>query len=250
MNQGLKTVGFMALISVVFITALATVNEATKSRIAQKMAIETGKSILYAFNIFPTGLTEDHMGQTTVTADIPWQDDEVLQVKDAKLKQIEVAIPAALQAQFKGTFLDGKSAVTIYAAQNEQGAAVAYGLPLYGKGLWGTIEGFGVISADLTTMLGLDFTKQSETPGLGARILEKEYKFFFRNLDIAGLTADPATRQPIIMLKQKEQTNMAVSTNSVQAITGATQTSQGVLAMINSNLPLYVAILQAQKEQQ
>ena len=148
-----------------------------------------------------------------------------------------------------GSFLEGKTSIEIYEGKNEEGKVVAYGFPLYGKGLWGTIEGVGVISADLGKMIGIDFTKQVETPGLGARITEKEYKYFFRNLDLSGFTDERAEQTPIMMVKEKEQTNIETSTNSVQAITGATQTSQGVLDMVNSNLALYLEILKAYKEQ-
>ncbi|MCP4403406.1 MAG: FMN-binding protein, partial [bacterium] len=47
----------------------------------------------------------------------------------------------------------------------------------------------------------------------------------------------------------KEQSNLENSTNSIQSITGATQTSQGVLDMVNSNLAVYIKILQAYQEQ-
>ena len=250
MQQGIKTVRFMVIVSVVFIAVLATVNEATKGRIAQNFEIERATSMLYAFNMFPEGVTEDDLASTGVTTDIPWKEGEVLQTLEARLQKISVPIPDDLKTQVAGSFLEGQTAVEVYEGKNEQGEVVAYGLPLYGKGLWGTIEGFGVISADLTKMVGIDFTKQVETPGLGARIIEKEYKYFFRNLDVKGFQAElPTGQTPVIMVKEKAQTNVENSTNSVQAITGATQTSQGVLNMVNSNLALYIKILQAYKEQ-
>lgn len=248
MKQGIKTVRFMVIVSVVFITVLATVNEATKARIEQNLEIEKAKSMLYAFNIFPEGVKEGELSLTTVTADVPWKEGDVLSAMEARLQAVTIPIPEELQDEIAGTFLDGQSSVKMYESMNEQGEVIAYGLPLYGKGLWGTIEGFGVISANLDNMLGIDFTKQVETPGLGARIIEKEYKYFFRNLDLSGFH-DGTNQTPIIMVKKKESTNVENSTNSVQSITGATQTSQGVLDMINSNLALYIRILKGYKEQ-
>jgi Na+-transporting NADH:ubiquinone oxidoreductase subunit NqrC len=84
---------------------------------------------------------------------------------------------------------------------------------------------------------------------LGARIIEKEYKYFFRNLDLSGFFETTAGQKPVIMVKDKEQTNIESSTNSVEAVTGATQTSQGVLEMVNRNFAAYLKILQAYKEQ-
>lgn len=249
MEQGAKTVLFMVIVSVVFIAVLATVNEATKARIAQNFEIEQARSILYAFNIFPEGVKEEDLSLISVTADIPWQEGDVLKSLQSRLQEVTIPIPEHLKDEIAGSFLDGKTSVEIYEGKNDQGEAVAYGLPLYGKGLWGTIEGFGVISADFNKMVGIDFMKQVETPGLGARITEKEYKYFFRNLDLSRFGDGSAARPAIIMIKKKEQTNVEKSSNSVQAITGATQTSQGVLDMVNSNLVLYIQILKAYKEQ-
>jgi len=249
MNQGIKTIRFMVIISVAFIVVLATVNEATKARITQNFELEQAKSILYAFNIFPQGVTEDQLPLTSVTADIPWEETELLQVIASRLEPVSIPIPKEMQAAATGSFLEGQTAVDVYVGKNEAGEVIAYGLPLYGKGLWGTIEGIGVIAADLNTMVGIDFTKQVETPGLGARIIQKEYKYFFRNLDLSGFYEQSAIHPPVIMVKQKDQTNLEHSSNSVQAITGATQTSQGVLEMVNSNLALYIPLLQAYQEQ-
>ena len=50
-----------------------------------------------------------------------------------------------------------------------------------GPGLWGSIEGYVAISKDYSTILGLTFITQSETPGLGGRIGEEEYLSQFRD---------------------------------------------------------------------
>ena len=190
------------------------------------------------------------MAGTSVTADIPWKEDELVLVMDNRLEQITIPIPEALLGKIAGSFLEGQDSINIYAGKDTDGNVIAYGLPLYGKGLWGSIEGFGVISSDLHTMQGIDFTKQVETPGLGARIIKKEYKYFFRNLDVSGFFEKSTAAMPVMMVKEKDQTNIDESTNSVQAITGATQTSQGVLNMVNSNLKVYIDILRAYQEAQ
>jgi Na(+)-translocating NADH:ubiquinone oxidoreductase C subunit len=250
MKKGFATVGFMVIVSVAFITVLASVNEVTKARITRNFEIEKSKSLLYAFNIFPQGFDESQLSLIGLTADIPWQEDQVLKTKESRLRLVKIPMSDQLKAVVRGSFLEGREVIEIFEGINEKGDVVAYGLPLVGKGLWGTIEGFGVISADLSKMVGIDFTKQSETPGLGARIIQQEYKSFFRNLDLSGFSKSGSNQPPVIMVKKKEQTNVAESTNSVQAVTGATQTSQGVLDMVNSNLNVYLKILQEYQKTQ
>jgi Na+-transporting NADH:ubiquinone oxidoreductase subunit C len=250
MKKGFATVGFMVIVSVAFITVLASVNEVTKARITRNFEIEKSKSLLYAFNIFPQGFDESQLSLIGLTADIPWQEDQVLKTKESRLRLVKIPMSDQLKAVVRGSFLEGREVIEIFEGINDKGDVVAYGLPLVGKGLWGTIEGFGVISADLSKMVGIDFTKQSETPGLGARIIQQEYRSFFRNLDLSGFSKSGSNQPPVIMVKKKEKTNVAESTNSVQAVTGATQTSQGVLDMVNSNLNVYLKILQEYQKTQ
>lgn len=244
----MKQVGFMVIVSVVFITVLASVNEVTKARINRNFEIEQTKAMFYAFNIFPEGVDDSKLSATSITADIPWSEEQVLQTKETRLRSLTIPISENLKGVVRDSFLEGRDSVEIFEGLNEHGEVVAYGLPLVGKGLWGTIEGFGVISADLDKMVGLDFTKQVETPGLGARIIEQEYKLFFRNLDLRGFSNVDSKQPAVVMVKKKDRTNVEESTNSVQAITGATQTSQGVLNMVNSNLRVYIQLIQGYKK--
>ena len=68
----MKQVGFMVIVSVVFITVLASVNEMTKARINRNFEIEQTKAMLYAFNIFPEGVDNSKLPSTSITADIPY----------------------------------------------------------------------------------------------------------------------------------------------------------------------------------
>jgi len=239
----MQQVKFMVIVSVVFITALATVNEMTRARIENNFTIELAKERLYAFDIFPDNFQSSSLSITATTAAIPWKDDQVLDIVQNQIQTVSIPVNAAIENIVAGSFLEGQQEITIFTRVDAQNDVVAYGLPLVGKGLWGTIEGFGVVTADLQNMKGVAFTKQVETPGLGARITEEEYKAFFRNLDLGGFHGAASDPTPVTMVKQKAKSNIEESTNSVQAITGATQTSQGVLDMINSNLAVYMEII-------
>ena len=94
------------------------------------------------------------------------------------------------------------------------------GWVFYGKGpgLWGEID--AVIGYDITgTMItGIEFTKQNETPGLGARIAETWFKEQFRGKS-----------GPFTMMAEGTSTQ----SNQFDAITGATRTSSAVMQIIN-----------------
>jgi Na+-transporting NADH:ubiquinone oxidoreductase subunit C len=245
----MKTVIFMIIISVTFVAALATVNEITRTTVENNIKIQESKEMLYAFNVFPDKFQPETLSLKATSLAVPWENSQVLDIMNTRIKSVEIPVNEKLRGIIHGSFLDGQTKIPIFEHVDAQNTVVAYGLPLFGKGLWGTIQGFGVVTADLQKMQGIAFLKQSETPGLGARITEEEYKRYFRNLDLKNFFAANPTGTPIIMVKKKTKTNLEESTNSVQAITGATQTSQGVLDMVNSNLRVYLPLLQVYKGQ-
>ena len=249
MRKGLLTIIFMIVVTIVFISALASIHELSKERINQNLKIDQYKSILYAFDIFPNNVNEKELGLASTTNDVPWQVDQVLENINDQIKSIKIHITPEQQQLLKNSFLTWKDSVEIYIRLNQAGEILAYGFPLKGKGLWGTITAFGVISADLNKMVGIDFIDQVETPGLGARITESEFKYFFRNLDLSKFQDHPPSGgQPIILVKKKINTNIDESSNSLQAITGATQTVNGVLNMVNTDLRFYVEVIRGNEE--
>jgi len=246
--KGIKTILFMIVITIVFISALASINELSKERVIQNAKIDRYKSILYAFDIFPENVNERDLGLTSTTNDIPWQQDQILQNIEKQIRTINVPLTKQQAQLLKNSFLAAKDSVEIFVRTNEEGETVAYGFPLKGKGLWGTITAFGVVSADLNKMVGIDFTEQVETPGLGARITEIEFKQFFRNLDLRGFENESSSTLPVMLIKKKDKTNMDESTNSFQAITGATQTVNGVLKMVNTDLRFYIEVIRGNED--
>lgn len=243
MKKSISTIGFMTLITIVCISILAFINETSRVRIAQNQKIEQSKSILYAFDIFPPNFDETVLDPAATTNAIPWTEQEIIREIQNQIKTITLPVDKDLSKLLEESYLPVKDSVTVFIRHNEAGEVIAYGFPMKGKGLWGTISAFGVISADLQKMVGIDFTEQVETPGLGARITEVEFKYFFRNLNLKRFY-DDSVEQPIFLVKEKKQSNVENSTNSLQAITGATQTVDGVRNMLNIDLKFYIEFFQ------
>jgi hypothetical protein len=126
MKKGFATVGFMVIVSVAFITVLASVNEVTKARITRNFEIEKSKSLLYAFNIFPQGFDDSQLSSTNLTADIPWQEDQALKTKESRLRLVKIPMSEQLKAIVRGSFLEGRAVVEIFEGINDKGDVVAY----------------------------------------------------------------------------------------------------------------------------
>lgn len=90
----------------------------------------------------------------------------------------------------------------------------------YGYNKSSTISLFICVESDLETLKGIEVLDHSETPGLGGRMTEEQFKNQF-----IGKKLKP----PLIVVRGKK----AEASNEVDAITGATNTSKGIEAFIN-----------------
>jgi Na+-transporting NADH:ubiquinone oxidoreductase subunit C len=111
----------------------------------------------------------------------------------------------------------------VYVKEDDAGKPELIVLPIQGYGLWGTIYGFLTLESDMNTIKGISFYEHKETPGLGARIEEPEWRAKWNGIhsyDDSGEVATGVTKAG----NSKE--------NWVDGISGATLTSRGVSNMI------------------
>lgn len=107
-----------------------------------------------------------------------------------------------------------------------------YVIPLFGRGLWGELWGYLALKNDFRTVYGVYMSHASETAGLGARITEEQFqekfigKLVFNEGDFAEV---------LLSVKKKVET----PDSEVDAITGATLTSDGVDDMFKTSLTPY-----------
>ena len=101
--------------------------------------------------------------------------------------------------------------------------------PLKGMGLWGGISGFIALEDDWDTVYGVYFNHESETAGLGAEIKDSQAwqeKFIGKKLHKDGVDG-------IALSVVKKVTDPETQ---VDAVTGATLTSNGVSDMLQECL--------------
>ena len=103
---------------------------------------------------------------------------------------------------------------------------IKYVFSVKGMGLWGGINGFIAVDADKSTVFGASFNHESETAGLGAEIKDnRKWQEQFRGKELFT----KGNRDAIALSVQKKVTD---SKTQVDAVTGATLTSNGVAAMM------------------
>lgn len=114
----------------------------------------------------------------------------------------------------------------VVCADGSKGTAIR----LDGKGLWGPIWGYAVISEDGQTLEGVSFDHKSETPGLGAKITEEAFVKAFEGKKLYDSKGNFVS---VRVLKSGTNGDVAEE-NRVDAISGATITSRGVDEMLGN----------------
>lgn len=227
-NSNSYTIIYSAVIVVIVAFLLAFVFQALKPMQDANVALDKKKQILNSLNIRDLSNEEaDAKYKEVVIAD---------EVIDGKGKIVEAGTQGGEKAGFKLESKDykaGKLALYICKVNGSR----KYVIPVYGMGLWGPISGYIALNEDKATVYGAYFNHESETAGLGAEIKDNvawQEKFQGKKVFTSG---DDKT---IALGVEKNVTNPATQ---VDAVTGATLTSNGVRDMLHEALGKYLTFL-------
>lgn len=98
-------------------------------------------------------------------------------------------------------------------------------LPVFGKGLWGTLYGYLAVKADMETVQGLTFYQHKETPGLGGEVDNPRWKAQWEGRKLFDEAGTPAA----LVFKGPAPSD---NPHAVDGLSGATITSRGVTTLI------------------
>ncbi|HHF98472.1 RnfABCDGE type electron transport complex subunit G [Candidatus Aerophobetes bacterium] len=117
----------------------------------------------------------------------------------------------------------------IYQGIDSSGKIVGYAFVGEGPGYQGIIKVMIGVDPEFEKTLGIEVLESVETPGLGQKITMSFFRDQFHNLVI----------KPFVKLVKKKP----VAPNEIQAITGATISSQAVVDIVNSTTSKVRALL-------
>lgn len=114
--------------------------------------------------------------------------------------------------------------LTFYEAKESKNVSYEY----TGGGVWGPISGVITLNADFETIVAIKVLNQQETPGLGGIIAEAKYLDNFVGIKMV----------PTLQINKDSSANLP---NEIDAITGATRTSEAFEIIMNDNYVVYKA---------
>jgi Na+-transporting NADH:ubiquinone oxidoreductase subunit C len=151
----------------------------------------------------------------------PERYDPVLAAKDPSLSQDldEAADLAAIGRRERYTL--------VYLLHEGEGLSRIV-VPIRGYGLWSTLYGYLVLEGDGSTVVGLAYYDQKETPGLGGEVDNPKWKALWPGKKVY----DDAGQVAIALVKGGVDAHDPQAVHKVDGLSGSTLTSNGVTRML------------------
>lgn len=140
-------------------------------------------------------------------------------MQEAMRQAIATVQPECVRSERVATDL-----LELYRVFDQEDRPVGYAMSVTGNGFSDKITMMVGVSEDLETITGIEILKQTDTPGLGAKIVEPEFKDKFKNLRAV----------PQVICTKSENPGP----NEIQAITAATITSKAVVEIVNTHMKI------------
>ena len=227
-NSNSYTIIYSVIIVVIVAFLLAFVFQALRPMQDANVALDKKKQILNSLNIRDLNDAQaDAKYNEVIVAD---------RVIDEKGKVLLPGTTGGENAGFKlesKDYKEGKLALYICRVNGE----TKYVIPVYGMGLWGPISGYIALNADKSTVYGVYFNHESETAGLGAEI--KDNKAWQERFQGKKLFKNGDDKAIALSVEKKVED----PTTQVDAVTGATLTSNGVRDMLHEALGKYLVFI-------
>ena len=238
-NSNTYTIIYTTIIVTLVAAILAFVSQGLKAKQEANEKADTISQMMTAAQ-FATKAELQKMGNTAVLAKYAEEIENAFTVnmdgkKVADLELDQVFSPKELKKQ-NYKIKDGSDAeIPVFIFKN--GVTV---VPVYGAGLWGPVWGYIAFEPNSNAIKGAYFDHESETAGLGAKIKDDpEFQAEFN-----GEKADFSNANVFDIVKggaPKNADGTSIIDNKIDAITGATMTSNGLDAAIDTWLGAYAA---------
>ena len=226
---------FMFLVTLVSSVILSTTYTQLIGKIDENIEVDRKKNVLKSIGVELDGLASDRI--INLYSDLI---SEVVLDLEGNITEINVSDLRSIENKSTGTttyVLNGVEFLPLFLSESSNATI----FPISGKGLWSTMFGYIALKDDLNSILGITFYKHGETPGLGAEVEKGWFQDNFVNKQIFDKDGNFVS---IVVAKGKALN----SNHSVDGISGATMTSNGVTKLLATDLSRYMNYINSNKK--
>ena len=227
-NSNTYILVYSSVLVVIVAFLLATVYQSLKPAQDTNVALDKKKQILCSLNIRDIDNEEaEKKYKEIVTAD---------EIMDESGTVVNPGTAGGEDAGFKlggSDYKAGRLALFVCSVDGEK----KYVIPVYGMGLWGGISGYISTNDDRENIYGVYFNHEGAPAGLSAELKDNrqwQEQFCGKKL----FSSDTDSKVALSVVKKVED-----QTTQVDAVTGATLTSNGVSDMLHEGLGKYIKFL-------
>lgn len=116
----------------------------------------------------------------------------------------------------------------VFLSKDASGDVQYYILPVSGYGLWSTMHGYLALESDATTVKGIIFYEQAETPGLGGEVANPAWRAIWPGKQVY----DEKGQTRLTVVKGGVNQSSPDAKYQVDGLAGATLTTRGVANLI------------------
>ncbi|MCE9616658.1 MAG: NADH:ubiquinone reductase (Na(+)-transporting) subunit C [Lentisphaerae bacterium] len=242
MGKELKTILFATIVCVVCSLLLAGSYSALKGRQDANKAVDFKSKVLQVFGV----QVRDAKGHRLMS------DQEVTDLFakrvvghvldfDGKMtdKRVEDLSPEQINARDRSR--GGLKAFYPYYEFTTDDGHKLYAIHVSGMGLWSVCKAYLALQDDFSTIAGVAFYEHAETPGLGGEIEKPAFQDQFKGKRLA--------KEGVATYFRVLRPSEGLDDSAVHGPSGATMTSKGITAFVNSDFSVYNKYFTTLKQQ-
>lgn len=232
-------IGFAAVVSAAFTAGIVTLQVATAARVERNEILREYRAVARLFAPY-----WDDVGSVEGLTD-----ERIIELVDGRVRKDRKVVDQQTDPPTEFRLFEAYETT----ARRE---LVGIAFPVWGNGFWNTIRALMAVTPSRQEVLGMVFMEHKETPGLGGRIMEPAFMDQFSKAartkkNKEPLEADPPEKgEKFIYIGRGDPSGPADPryARSVDAITGATQTSVAVERFMNRRLEQFHRAWKAGKQ--
>lgn len=230
-KEDIRVIVFALVICVVCSLLLSATSQALKDRQDEQVELDRKMNVLKAFGVDVVDANGKKITKAEIDKYFTENIHEIFINKETG-EEIPGLTSAGLdKSELKARTHEQRSRLPLY-VWKENGEPTKYAFPTSGMGLWSIVYGYIALDQDLSTIIGVTFYKHGETPGLGGEVSTEWFQSQFGGKKI--YENGKLLRFEVVKGKAPEDSN-----HSVDGITGATMTGNGLNNFLNRDISYY-----------
>lgn len=222
-----KTITVAVVLCLVCSVIVSSAAVLLKDKQVANAQLDKKKNVLIAANLFEEGMDIETAFENIEQKFVDLQSGEFVSIENqdafnqrqsAKIESSSIVIEKDLAR------IGRRSKIASIYLVKEANKIKTVILPIHGKGLFSTLYGFIALESDKQTVVGLKFYEQGETPGLGGEVENARWLALWPKKKLLDDNGVPALK----LVK-----NIASNEYEVDALSGATMTTQGIQNMLD-----------------